>query len=163
MKSLNDMRLAVEAELDKMSAEEKRELEQYIDKMEEDMARQRKINDITPAEWDAMAERGAKTQALWEAKMNATEEKVMQQIKPRELYPEIKEGLDALSKQEGGSHYKSMKIQPVEFITANELGFLEGNVVKYICRHHAKNGSEDIRKAIHYCELLLQTKYGETK
>jgi hypothetical protein len=35
--------------------------------------------------------------------------------------------------------------------------------VKYICRHQAKNGAEDIKKAIHYCELLLQTKYGETK
>ena len=71
--------------------------------------------------------------------------------------------LDALRKQEGGSHYKDMAIQPVEFITANNLGFLEGNVVKYICRHHAKNGAEDIRKAIHYCELLLQTKYGDRK
>ena len=67
----------------------------------------------------------------------------------------------ALAKQEGGSHYKDMAIQPVEFITANNLGFLEGNVVKYICRHHAKNGAEDIKKAIHYCELLLQTKYRE--
>lgn len=70
---------------------------------------------------------------------------------------------NALNKQEGGNHYKDMAIQPVEFITANNLGFLEGNVVKYICRHHAKNGAEDIKKAIHYCELLLQTKYGEAK
>jgi hypothetical protein len=69
--------------------------------------------------------------------------------------------LDALKKQVGGAHYASMKIQPVEFITANELGFLEGNIVKYVCRHHAKNGAEDIKKAIHYCELLLQTNYGE--
>ena len=67
---------------------------------------------------------------------------------------------DALRKQEGGNHYKDMKIQPVEFITANNLGFIEGNVVKYICRHASKNGAEDIRKVIHYCELLLQTKYG---
>lgn len=73
------------------------------------------------------------------------------------------EAYDALNKQVGGQHYASMKIQPVEFITANDLGFLEGNVVKYICRHHAKNGAEDIKKAIHYCELLLQTKYGEMK
>lgn len=73
------------------------------------------------------------------------------------------ERVSALKKQEGGNHYKDMKIQPVEFITANQLGFLEGNVVKYICRHHAKNGAEDIRKAIHYCEMLLQVKYGETK
>jgi hypothetical protein len=72
----------------------------------------------------------------------------------------VPEGDNALNKQVGGKHYASMKIQPVEFIAANELGFLEGNVVKYICRHHAKNGAEDIKKAIHYCELLLQTKYG---
>ena len=70
---------------------------------------------------------------------------------------------EPLDKQVGGNHYKDMKIQPVEFITANELGFLEGNIVKYVCRHHAKNGAEDIKKAIHYCELLLQTKYGEVK
>ena len=69
----------------------------------------------------------------------------------------------ALDKQEGGSHYKEMPIQPVEFIVANNLGFLEGNVIKYICRHHSKNGKEDIKKAIHYCELLLETKYGENK
>jgi hypothetical protein len=96
---------------------------------------QRRINDITPAEWDAMAERGRDTQMIY----------------------------DAMTKQVGGNHYSAMKIQPVEFITANDLGFLEGNVVKYICRHHAKNGAEDIKKAIHYCELLLQTKYGEKK
>ena len=78
----------------------------------------------------------------------------------QEAYPEF-QMTNALNKQEGGNHYKDMAIQPVEFITANNLGFLEGNVVKYICRHHAKNGAEDIKKAIHYCELLLQTKYGE--
>lgn len=69
----------------------------------------------------------------------------------------------ALHKQVGGTHYSEMAIQPVEFITANNLGFLEGNIIKYVCRHHAKNGVEDIRKAIHYCELLLETKYGNTK
>jgi hypothetical protein len=67
---------------------------------------------------------------------------------------------NALKKQIGGHHYSCMEIQPVEFITANELGFLEGNIIKYVCRHHAKHGAEDIKKAIHYCELLLQTKYG---
>jgi len=69
--------------------------------------------------------------------------------------------MKALTKQVGGNHYASMKIQPVEFITANNLGFIEGNIVKYICRHHAKNGAEDVKKIIHYCELLLATKYGE--
>jgi hypothetical protein len=70
---------------------------------------------------------------------------------------------NALNKQVGGNHYAEMPIQPVIFIVANELGFLEGNIVKYVCRHHAKNGAEDIKKAIHYCELLLQTKYGANK
>ena len=68
---------------------------------------------------------------------------------------------DALEKQVGGSHYATMKIQPVEFITANNLSFLEGNVVKYIARHHAKNGADDVRKAIHYCELILRTVYND--
>lgn len=71
--------------------------------------------------------------------------------------------LTALDKQEGGDHYKSMTIQPVEFIVANDLGFLEGNIIKYICRHHAKNGVQDVKKAIHYCELLLDLYYGHEK
>jgi len=83
-----------------------------------------------------------------------------EQLRETEMYKHLKEQ-QAMYKQIGGNHYKDMAIQPVEFITANNLGFLEGNVVKYICRHHAKNGAEDIRKAIHYCELLLQTKYGD--
>jgi len=61
----------------------------------------------------------------------------------------------ALDVQTGGDHYKKMKIQPVEFIEANKLGFCEGNVVKYISRHQFKNGREDIKKVIHYCELIL--------
>ena len=54
---------------------------------------------------------------------------------------EMMRELNPLTKQEGGSHYKDMVIQPVEFITANDLRFLEGYVIKYICRHHAKNGA----------------------
>lgn len=76
---------------------------------------------------------------------------------------DMREAENALKKQIGGSHYADMAIQPVEFITANDIGFLEGNIIKYVCRHHAKNGAQDIKKAIHYCELLLQTKYGEVK
>ena len=67
----------------------------------------------------------------------------------------------ALSVQEGGTHYKDRKIQPIEYILANGLGYIEGNVVKYITRHKSKNGAEDIRKAIHYCQLLLESEYGE--
>ena len=69
---------------------------------------------------------------------------------------------DALSRQVAGSHYKDLAIQPVEFITKNQIGFLEGNAIKYLVRHGAKGGSADVRKAIHYCELILQLQYGET-
>ena len=66
---------------------------------------------------------------------------------------------DALAHQEGGNHYKGLAIQPVEFITANKLSFLEGCVIKRVCRHRSKNGAEDIRKAIHELELILQLEY----
>lgn len=67
----------------------------------------------------------------------------------------------ALDKQEGGAHYKDCTIQPIEYIHANKLGYIEGNVVKYITRHTSKGGAKDVRKVIHYCELLLQLQYGE--
>ena len=61
--------------------------------------------------------------------------------------------MSALNKQEGGDHYK-LAIQPIEYITANNLDFIRGNIVKYATRD--KNGAEDIKKIIHYCELLLE-------
>ena len=64
--------------------------------------------------------------------------------------------MTALTVQVGGNHYKDMRIQPVEFILKNGLGFCEGNVVKYVCRWHAKGGVEDLRKAAHYIELLIE-------
>lgn len=81
---------------------------------------------------------------------------------------ELLEDLDApepsaLAIQVGGTHYKDFAIQPVEYIHANKLGFCEGNVVKYITRHAAKNGADDIRKVIHYCQLLLELQYGVKK
>lgn len=68
--------------------------------------------------------------------------------------------MSALDKQEGGDHYKSLKIQPIEFIVANDIPFIEGNCIKYLCRHKGKGGSKDILKVIHYCELLLELEYG---
>jgi len=70
--------------------------------------------------------------------------------------------VSSLHDQEGGDHYKSMTIQPVTFITANNLTFLEGCVVKRVCRHRSKNGAEDIRKAIHELNLILELEYGGT-
>ena len=62
----------------------------------------------------------------------------------------------AIDKQIGGNHYKNFKIQPIEFITANKLSFIQGNIIKYICRYDKKNGKKDIDKVIHYCELLKE-------
>jgi hypothetical protein len=60
-----------------------------------------------------------------------------------------------LNRQVGGGHYKDMKIQPIEFILANDLPFCEGNIIKYTCRYKQKGGKEDIKKVIHYAEILL--------
>jgi hypothetical protein len=64
--------------------------------------------------------------------------------------------MSALEKQVGGSHYRDMVIQPVEYILANGLGFIEGCVVKYVSRHRAKGGVEDLRKARHFLDLLIE-------
>jgi hypothetical protein len=59
----------------------------------------------------------------------------------------------------GGGHYRALAIQPSEFIHRNGLGWCEGNAIKYVCRHKAKNGRQDIEKAIHYLQLLLEWEY----
>lgn len=64
--------------------------------------------------------------------------------------------VSALNKQESGNHYKDKGIQPIVYIHANNLGFCEGNVVKYVTRWREKGGEADLRKAIHYLELLIQ-------
>jgi hypothetical protein len=66
------------------------------------------------------------------------------------------EAFSALAKQVGGSHYRDKGIQPIIYIHANNLGFCEGNVVKYVTRWRDKNGVADLRKAIHYLELLIE-------
>jgi hypothetical protein len=64
--------------------------------------------------------------------------------------------MSALDRQVGGSHYKSMAIQPVEFITKNKLGFLEGCIVKRICRWRDKDGIQDLEKIKHEVDLLIE-------
>ena len=66
---------------------------------------------------------------------------------------------DSLEKQVGGKHYKNFRIQPAEFINENKLLFAEGNAIKYICRHSVKGKEEDIKKAIHYLEMILERDY----
>lgn len=61
-----------------------------------------------------------------------------------------------LDVQVDGSHYKSMRIQPVEFIHANGIPYLEGNVIKYVSRWRSKGGVADLEKAKHYIDLLIE-------
>lgn len=62
----------------------------------------------------------------------------------------------ALEVQVGGDHYKKQKIQPVEYIHANGIGYFEGNVIKYVTRWRDKNGIKDLEKARHYIDLLIE-------
>ena len=65
-----------------------------------------------------------------------------------------------LEVQVGGSHYKGLKIQPIEFIHANNIPFCEANAIKYLCRWRNKNGRQDLEKAKHYIDLLIELEYG---
>jgi len=71
------------------------------------------------------------------------------------LLEEVREMTSALDRQVGGSHYKGMTIQPIEYIMANNLDYCEANVVKYISRWRNKGGVEDLRKVKHYVDLLI--------
>lgn len=65
--------------------------------------------------------------------------------------------------QVGGDHYKKMKIQPIKYILDNGLGYCEANVVKYISRWKDKNGIEDLRKARHYIDILIEQEMSADK
>jgi hypothetical protein len=65
--------------------------------------------------------------------------------------------MKSYKKQVGGSHYKNCKIQPVEFIIKNNIGFVEGNIIKYVLRFKEKGGVQDLEKAKHYIELLIDS------
>jgi hypothetical protein len=68
--------------------------------------------------------------------------------------------MSVMNQQHGGSHYKSMAIQPIAYAHFNSLMPCEFSVVKYISRHGSKNGAEDVKKAIHFCQILLKLQYG---
>lgn len=59
-------------------------------------------------------------------------------------------------KQVGGDHYEKKRIQPIEYIIANNLGFCEGNIVKYITRYQDKDGMKDLEKCRDYIDILIQ-------
>jgi hypothetical protein len=67
------------------------------------------------------------------------------------------------NKQIGGSHYQGMTIQPSQFVIENKMLFPEGSAIKYICRHSKKDGKQDLLKAIHFIEMIIERDYKETK
>jgi hypothetical protein len=69
--------------------------------------------------------------------------------------------MKSYKKQVGGNHYKKYKIQPIEFIIKNNIGFVEGNIIKYILRFKEKGGVSDLEKAKHYIELLIESSKGK--
>ena len=85
----------------------------------------------------------------------------MKKVKKEKVAPAV--AADALKVQHGGSHYKGMGIQPVEYAKANGLDCLEFSVVKYVSRHKLKgSGVEDLKKCIHFAQMALQMDYGVT-
>ena len=68
---------------------------------------------------------------------------------------------DPYDTQVGGNHYQTMKIQPAEFINKNKMLFAEGNAIKYICRHINKGGEQDLQKAKHYIDMIIERDYGD--
>jgi len=76
--------------------------------------------------------------------------------------PHFKEEyMKALDEQVAGDHYKDMPIQPIEFCHKNKLGSIESSIIRYICRHKKKNGKEDLLKAKHLIDMLLEFDYGD--
>ena len=78
-----------------------------------------------------------------------------------------KAGSDKVEKQQaankeqfGGSHYKTLAIQPWDYIIQNNLGFLEGNVIKYVTRWKDKEGVQDLKKARHFLDKLIEVNGG---
>jgi hypothetical protein len=64
--------------------------------------------------------------------------------------------MSSLDEQIGGDHYQTYTIQPIEFLYRNNVPFIEGNIIKYVLRHKNKNGVEDLKKARHYVDMLIE-------
>ena len=67
------------------------------------------------------------------------------------------------NKQHGGSHYQKYKIQPSKFVVENELLYPEGCAIKYIIRHRDKGKKQDLLKAIHFIEMIIERDYSNTE
>lgn len=71
----------------------------------------------------------------------------------------IEQKPDSLDSQQGGDHYKHLKIEPIQYAMANGLDACEFSAIKYITRHRFKNGAEDLKKALHFIQIELELLY----
>lgn len=81
-------------------------------------------------------------------------------VKPEANFTKVRDKKSAFDVQIGGGHYKDMVIEPAKFNMANNLGWAEGSVVSYVARWRAKGGIEDLKKAKHTIELLIEHEEG---
>jgi len=114
-----------------------------------------------------------KVLSVWSVKIERAGSGISEPIKPQKFYGknggrEMSEnsrttkdsiGL-AMRIQIGGGHYKDLKIQPIDYILENGLGYCEANVIKYVTRWRSKGGVEDLRKARHYIDILIERECG---
>ena len=71
--------------------------------------------------------------------------------------------MSAYKKQIGGKHYIKYKIQPSQFVVENNLLYPEGCVIKYVVRHQDKGGKQDLEKAKHMIDMIIERDYGDEK
>jgi hypothetical protein len=96
-----------------------------------------------------------------QANMGMMDEAIKETIKDKDFIKTDlkKQAMRATLKQVGGNHYKDCKIQPIEYITANNLTYAEGNIIKYVTRSRRKGGKNDLLKAKHYIEMIIEMEY----
>jgi len=87
---------------------------------------------------------------------------VQEQLDLLKTMKEFEQASKANDVQVAGTHYKSKAVQPWDYIVANNLGYLEGNIVKYVSRWKDKGGIDDLRKARHYLDKLIEVQDGKS-
>jgi len=99
--------------------------------------------------------------ADWQNSLQKIDQLTVAVVMDEPIAPHVELEDSQMHTQVGGSHYKDMAIQPVEFIHKNGIGYMEGNVIKYVSRWREKNGLEDLKKARHYIDLLIEMESGK--
>ena len=103
------------------------------------------INDITEQQWDSLRRNATYNKALDSHLEREADKASDRHVKER-----------ALDRQVAGTHYKKFKIQPAEFCYVNDIPYLEATAIKYLCRWKDKGGIQDLEKAKHFIDLLIE-------